>query len=416
MNSQRRRPVIVTDFQQHRRHKPDYGLLILGIILLVIGLIVIYSISPALAIEQHVNEGYFVTKQLAAIGLGIVAFGIMATIPYKNWLKYQKPLIITALIATAIALVMPVSPDYPAHRWIRLGGLSLQSVELIKFALLIWLAAQIAQQIKNHTLQKSTALFKMLVIILIGLGVVITVLQKDLGSTAVMVAMMAAMCFVAGLPLKRVLMFSGIILIGTILAISTSSYRRDRLLTFLHPARDCQSSGYQACEALIAVGSGGIFGKGIAHSVQDYGYLPEASNDSIFAIIAEKFGFVGVTVLICLFMIFFTRLKNIIERAPDDFSRLIIVGILAWLSTQAIINIGAMVGLLPLKGITLPFISYGGTSIIFVTAAIGLAFNISRYTTYSVNVSANEEGKSYDNPRMRRGNGRAYYPQLSRRP
>jgi len=163
------------------------------------------------------------------------------------------------------------------------------------------------------------------------------------------------------------------------------SYRRDRITTFMNPERDCQTSGYQTCQALIAVGSGGLFGKGLAHSGQAFGYLPEAANDSIFAIIAEKFGFVGASMLIVLLTMFFVRVKNIMERAPDDFSRLIVAGVLAWLSTQAVINIGAMLALLPLKGITLPFISYGGTSVIFVMAAVGLVFNISRYTSYGVN-------------------------------
>lgn len=209
------------------------------------------------------------------------------------------------------------------------------------------------------------------------------------------------MWFVAGLPVKRVLQFLGVVAIVLALAIGTSGYRRDRVMTFMNPERDCQTSGYQACQALIAVGTGGLFGKGIGHSVQAYGYLPEAANDSIFAVLAEKFGFVGVSALLVVFWAFFTRLKNIMERAPDNFSRLVVAGILAWLSTQTIINIGAMIGLLPLKGITLPFISYGGTSIIFVTAAIGLVFNISRYTTFGVNEGPGPETRLSNNPNRR---------------
>jgi cell division protein FtsW len=208
-------------------------------------------------------------------------------------------------------------------------------------------------------------------------------------------------------------MFGGLVIIGTALAISTSGYRRDRLMTYLNPERDCISSGYQACQALIAVGSGGMFGRGLAQSGQAYGYLPEAANDSIFAILAEKFGFVGVAVLLSLFIALFTRFKNIMERTSDDFTRLVTTGVLAWLSTQAIINIGAMIGLLPLKGITLPFISYGGTSVVFVAAAVGLVFNISRYTSYGI--VATSEGRSHDNPAYRRGDRRAYYAPLSRR-
>jgi cell division protein FtsW len=373
-----------------RRHRPDYVLLVLSAILLVIGLVVIYSISPGLAVQRHVSENYYAVKQMIAIGLGIITFGVMATVPYDTWRKLQKPLIGAAILATVIALAMPVSEQYPAHRWIRLGGLSFQSVELIKFAIIFVFAAFLTERIKRGEVFHKEKALKPIAIAFGVMAFMIAGLQSDLGSTGVIIAMVGAMWFVAGLPAKYIMMGVAGIALVFLLAISTSGYRRDRMLTFLHPERDCSAAGYQACQALIAVGSGGLFGKGVGQSVQAYGYLPEAANDSIFAILAEKFGFVGVTALLCVFWAFFTRLKNIMERAPDDFSRLVVAGILAWLSTQAIINIGAMIGLLPLKGITLPLISYGGTSIIFVTGAIGLVYNISRYTTYGVNEGASE--------------------------
>ncbi|MDB5186307.1 MAG: Stage sporulation protein [Candidatus Saccharibacteria bacterium] len=392
-----RRPVVLDKAQTQRRHKPDYWLVILSALLLVVGLIVVYSISPGLAAVRNVNENYFVSKQLIAILLGIVTFIVVAAVPLHKWKEWQRPLIIAAAGA-AIAVRLFGEQVNGAYRWIHIGGLSFQAVELIKFALLISLAAFLAQQIQKGKMNDKEKTLKPFLIILGTVGFVVAGIQSDLGSTGVIVAMMAAMAFVAGLPLKRIAMIGGIVLIGLILAVSTTAYRRDRLATFLNPTSDCTTTGYQACQALIAVGSGGMFGKGLAHSGQAYGYLPEAANDSIFAIYAEKFGFVGVTALLVLFLAFFTRLKNIMERAPDDFSRLIMVGILAWLSTQAFINIGAMIGLLPLKGITLPFISYGGTSIIFVTAALGLAFNISRYTTYGVNMSSQPETRRTDKP------------------
>lgn len=373
-----------------RRHRPDYMLLVLSAILLVVGLVVIYSISPGLAVQHHVSENYYAVKQIIAIGLGLVTFGVMATVPYDTWRKLQKPLIGAALLATVIALAMPVSEQYPAHRWIRLGGLSFQSVELIKFAVIFVFAAFLVERIKRNEVADVDKSLKPIGIAFAIMAFMIAGLQSDLGSTGVIIAMVGAMWFVAGLPARYIMLGIAGIVVVFLLAISTSGYRRDRMLTFLHPERDCSAAGYQACQALIAVGSGGLFGKGLGHGAQAYGYVPEAANDSIFSILAEKFGFVGVTALLCVFWAFFTRLKNIMERAPDDFSRLVVAGILAWLSTQAIINIGAMVGLLPLKGITLPLISYGGTSIIFVTGAIGLVYNISRYTTYGVNEGSSE--------------------------
>jgi cell division protein FtsW len=381
----RRRPAVMQRGVTQRRHRPDYVLLVLSAILLVVGLVVIYSISPGLAAQRNVSENYYAVKQLIAIGLGLLTFAAMATIPYDLWRKLQKPLIVAAVVATLIALALPVSEQYPAHRWIRFGGLSFQSVELVKFAVIFVFAAFLTERIKRQEVFDKEKALKPIGIALVVMAFLIAGLQSDLGSTGVVIAIMGLMWFVAGLPFRYILIGLAGIAVVFLMAIATSDYRRDRMLTFLQPERDCSAAGYQACQALIAVGSGGLFGKGIGQSVQAYGYLPEAANDSIFAILAEKFGFVGVTALLCVFWAFFTRIKNIMERAPDDFSRLVVAGILAWLSTQAIINIGAMIGLLPLKGITLPFISYGGTSIIFVTGAIGLVYNISRYTTYGVN-------------------------------
>lgn len=409
--SNARRTSVYDRGSNQRRHKPDYMLVLASALLLAIGLIVVYSISPGLAAQRNLSENYYITKQLTAILIGAVAFLIAANTPLNRLKDIQKPLLIAALVATGIALILPVTPEYPAHRWIRFGGLSLQSVELIKSALLIWMAIFLAKRVKDGTLDNQNVTFKPLLILLAVIGFVVAVLQSDLGSAAVLVAIMVVMVYLAGMPLTRILALGGILVVSLCLLILPFGYRRDRVATFLNPERDCQGAGYQACQALIAVGSGGLFGKGLAHSGQAYGYVPEAANDSIFAIFAEKFGFLGSTILISVFIFFFVRLKNIMERAPDMFSRLLVAGILAWLSTQAIINIGAMVGLLPLKGITLPFISYGGTSIIFVLAAVGLAFNISRYTTFGVN-------SDLDNPPeavQPRGRGR-YGAYVARRP
>jgi cell division protein FtsW len=360
-------------------------LLVLSLILLVVGLIVVYAISPGLAAQKNVSDNYYVGKQLVAVLLGMVAFMIVSQTPLKWWRHLQKPLISIAVGATLIALVLPVSAEYPAHRWIRFGGMSLQSVEVIKLALVVSLASFLADKIRKNVIANQNQTLKPLFIIMGVIGFVVAVLQADLGSAGVLAAIAGAMAFVAGLPMKRIAQIGGIIVIGATLAIMSTSYRRERVMTFLNPEADCQNAGYQACQALIAVGSGGLVGKGLSHGAQAYGYLPEAANDSIFAIMAEKFGFVGVVLLLCLFMALFSRLVRILERAPDNFSRLVVTGVLAWLSTQALINVGAMIGLLPLKGITLPFISSGGTSIIFMLAALGLVFNISRYTTFGVN-------------------------------
>ncbi|HUY85409.1 MAG TPA: putative peptidoglycan glycosyltransferase FtsW, partial [Candidatus Dormibacteraeota bacterium] len=379
----RRAQLRLVELNLGRKHRPDYWLLIWCAVLLAIGLIVVYAISPALSVAHHVSGGYYVSKQLLAIGLSLVAFAVTAHVPLKWWRQAYKPLLIAAGVATLLALIIPVNPAYPAHRWVRLGSLSFQSVELLKFAMLVWLAGFLSERIKQGSIRSTQLTLKPILLALTAVSIVVVGVQSDLGSTGVMIAMMATMAYVAGLPLGRIMLIASAVVLMLVLAISATPYRRARLESFLHPGTNCQSSGYQACQALIAVGSGGMIGLGLGSSVQAYGYLPEAANDSIFAIYAEKFGFVGSVILLAVFLAFFKRLKNIAERLPDDFSRLLVIGVLAWLSVQTLINVGAMIGLLPLKGITLPFISYGGTSVVFAAAAVGLAFQASQYAAYS---------------------------------
>lgn len=382
LTARRRSPALRPKLELGRKHRPDYWLLIWCTILLTIGLIVVYAISPALSATNHVSNNYYLVKQLLAIMLSVVAFFVAYKVPLSWWMQSYKPLLIIAGLATLVALALPVNPAYPAHRWVRLGSLSFQSVELVKFAGLIWLSGFLANRIKQGSIANTRLTLRPLLYVLLIVGIVVVGIQSDLGSAGVIIAMIGTMAFVAGLPLGRITLIAAIVLIGALLAISASPYRRARLEAYMHPQSNCQGSGYQACQALIAVGSGGMIGLGLGSSVQAYGYLPEAANDSIFAIYAEKFGFVGSIALIAIFITFFTRIKNIAERSSDDFTRLLVIGILAWLSVQAVVNIGAMIGLLPLKGITLPFISYGGTSVIFATAAIGLVFQASQYTNY----------------------------------
>ena len=410
---ERRSPSIISSNGLPRRHKPDYVLLIIAILLLAIGLIVIYSIGPGLSVNSRVSSNYYINRQMISVLMGIIGFLVAAFLPLRKWRVIEKPLIIGAGIA-AIAVRLFGQEVNGAWRWIQIGGLSFQADELIKFALLIWLAGFLADRIKTNQVTDFKKTLLPLIIVLAVVGFVVAGIESDFGTTSVIMAMMAGMAVVASLPLKRILIFFGVVVISVILAVATSSYRQQRILTYLHPSSDCQTTGYQTCQALIAVGSGGIIGLGLGNSVQAYGYLPEAANDSIFAIYAEKFGFIGTTILIGLFAILFSRIKNIIERAPNNFSRLLATGILVWFGVQSFINIGAMIGLIPLKGITLPFISYGGTSIMFVTAAVGIVFHISRYTNYTVPSNVTERDY-YDNSHNGRRLGGSRNPVTSRR-
>lgn len=405
----RRRPAQVDG--TGRKHKPDYWLPMLATALLGVGLIVVYSISPGVGRQKGFDDVYFVSKQLVAITLGLGAFVLMSRFPYQQWRKLVQPLVIASILASLAVFVLGEEVN-GAHRWIQLGGMSFQSAELVKFALLIWLADHLATRKQNNELSIEQKTLKPIMYAILAIGVVIAGLQSDFGSTAVMVGMIGTMLFMSGVPLKRLVTMGAIVIGGAILLISITPYRRDRLATFFNPTADCQTTGYQSCQALIAVGSGGIFGLGLGHSVQAYGYLPEAANDSIFAILAEKFGFIGMSLVLGAYAVFLSKITRIAERAPDDFSRFIVVGILAWFSVQAFINIGAMLAIIPLKGITLPFISYGGTSLLFVTGALGLVFQISKFTRYTSNNTGDSrnEDSSY-----RRGVGGSYYTSTRRR-
>lgn len=412
----RRRPVIASDGSMQRRHRPDYVLLLISVFMLVLGLIVVFSISAALGEQKGLDENYYVNKQIIAVLLGVGTFVVACNVKPASWRRVEVPLLVLAALAS-IAVRLFGEEINGAYRWVQLGGFSFQAAELIKFALIVWLAGFLTDRIRRGVLTDNKETLKPLLVALLLITGVVAILQSDLGSAAVMVAIMVAMVYVAGLPLKKIMIVGGIIAVGLVLLISTSPYRRSRLETFINPTADCQGAGYQSCQALLAVGSGGIIGLGVGRSVQAYGYLPEAANDSIFAIYGEKFGFIGSTVLIVFFVALFSRLKRIIDQSPDDYSRLLVVGILAWLSMQTFINIGAMIGLLPLKGITLPFISYGGTSLIFVTAAIGVAFSVSRYTVYTGRSSIQlKEGIAHDSVAGRRGHRRPHNAAVSRRP
>ena len=395
-----------------RKHKPDYWLPAICLILAIIGVVVVYSIGPALQQTTGISSTYLTSRQLLAVGLSIIAFFMASRLPVSFYKNYYKLFIGFALLVTFAAVIIPVNPAYPAHRWVRLGGLSFQSVEVVKYVVVVVTAMFLTRAMRLGIVNDNRKVMIPFAVALVTMGILIAYIQSDLGSMGVIVAIMGSMAFMAGLNLKKVAVIGAVILVGLVLAIIVFPYRRARIEAYIHPQSNCHSAAnFQACQALIAVGSGGFLGSGLGKSVSAYGYEPEADNDSIFAIYAQTFGFVGCIIMIGLFTVLFTRMKNIAVGAPDNLTRLIVIGILAWLSFQTIINIGAMVGVLPLKGITLPFVSYGGTSVVFSAAAMGLVYQISSYSDFRVVKTESLNGSKYDEsgPDRRRIRG-AYHP------
>ncbi len=381
-----------------RRHRPDYGIVLLVGLLLIIGLIIIYAISPGLShLRGNVGEDYYMTKQLLAIGLGVGMFAFTALLPLPVWRQLAPWLIIGAGVSTLLLLIPGARFNDPingATRWIQLGPVSFQPAELVKFALLVNGSLFLSRQAEDGLLNSWPQTLKPFSIALAATSFVVAFLQRDMGSTMVIVAIMAAMIYVAGLRLKYLLAMAGSVAGAMVVTVALFPHRLERLFTFLHPEADASGAGYHISQALIAIGSGGIVGQGLGRSVQAFGYLPEAANDSIFAVYAEKFGFIGSVLLIALFGMLLMRTVSIIERTPDMFARLMATGIFAWIASHVLINMGAMLGLMPLKGITLPFVSYGGSSLLFTMGCVGLLLQISRYTVPKARMHSLRGGSS----------------------
>lgn len=362
--------------QNPRKHKPDYLILIFSALLLGLGIILLVAISPALTAQGNLPGSYYVFRQLVALSLGIILFLFFSRMPEGFFKKTQKIFIGVSIISVLAVLII----SGVAFRWVQIGGFSFQPAELIKFTIITSAGLFLADRVRsgeNHDTKKTLL---PLALWMSAVGFAIVILERDLGSMVVMLSIIFTMLFVANASFKK-LLIAGLVIVGLIFASITSTpYRRDRVMTYLQPERDCTTTGYHACQALIAVGSGGLIGLGLGNSVQAYGYLPEASNDSIFAVYAEKFGFIGSTLLLLLYGSLMYRILMVVIRSEEIFNKLVSSGVFAWFLIQAFINIGAMVGLLPLKGITLPFISYGGTSLVFVLAGLGLVYRASGFT------------------------------------
>ncbi|MDX1765717.1 MAG: putative peptidoglycan glycosyltransferase FtsW [Candidatus Saccharimonadales bacterium] len=367
-----------------RRHKPDYGIVLLSGMLLLFGLVVMFAVSPALSqrlSEEGLSDNHFFYRQGIFILAGAVAFWISAILPLKWWRTIQ-PLLIAAGLASSLLLLIPgVGTEFNgAVRWIDLGFFTFQPAELLKLALILYMASFLAEKIRLNKLNDRNETLLPLLIILAILSVVVLILQRDLGTMVALTAIIFTMLYTSGMKFSPLSKLISIVAAGAVAAVVLFPHRLSRLLTFVNPESDVEGTGYHINQALIAIGSGGMWGKGLGRSVQVFGYLPEAANDSIFAIIAEKFGFVGSVLVIMLYGALFWRLLKLIDRAPNDYFKLLVAGVFGWIVSHTIINIGAMLGLLPLTGITLPLLSLGGTSMVLIMAALGLVFNISRYS------------------------------------
>jgi cell division protein FtsW len=411
-----------------RKHRPDYLIALYTGILMLVGLVVIYAIGPQRAnvlnnsTGSNYPESYFFVKQAISLALAIFAFGAVSTIPYKFILKHATKVLILGLGACLILFIASLAhlsiadATNGASRWFNLGLLgSLQPAEIVKFGLLLYLAVFLGARSKEGKINDAKATL-IPVAIITGIALIfIVVIQKDMGTGIALSAIVVTMLFVAGMSRKiGIILLIAVVVVGG-LFIVIAPHRIQRITTYLQgdtASSDPSDASYQIEQAKIAIGSGGITGVGIGNSVQATGYLPEAINDSVFAILGETFGFIGLVALMAVFVALLLRLLKVLDHLVDIRLKLIAAGVFGWFGAHVILNIAAMIGLIPLTGITLPLLSFGGTSMIFITAAIGLVFQLSRYTVHGSRLSTSE-GDSYENTGSGRRIGRTRYASRS---
>lgn len=322
---------------------------------------------------------FFLKRQFMGIVPGVFAFLFLMRYDYRKLEKWAVPLFLLALVSLIVLIVPGIGTSaYGATRWLPLGPVSFQPSELLKLASIVYLAAWFSRRGRRNVENVKEGLLPFLGVL--GFVGILLYLQPDIGTLGLIVLIAGAIYFTAGASIAHV--FS-LILLGVgmfFVFIKTAPYRLERFMTFLNPEADPLGSGYQIHQALIALGSGGLWGLGLGQSRQKFNYLPEPAGDSIFAIIGEELGMIGAMCVVLAFLFIAYRGYRIAGRAKDDFGRLLAVGITSWIALQAMINIGAIVGLIPLTGIPLPFISFGGSSLVFSLAAMGILLNMSQRT------------------------------------
>jgi len=360
-------------------YKPDYILMTIIGIIIVFGLTMLSSASAAMAYQKFQDSYHFLKRQII-IGLipGLILFFLFFNIDYRKWKKISLPLLVFSLLLL-IAVFLPFIgfSHGGSRRWISLGGFVFQPSELMKLTLLLYLAALFEKRLENI---KNFSYGFLPFLILLGIISLLIILQPDIG-TLFIIAITATIIFFAAGGRFLHLAFLGLMSFSTLaVLIKIAPYRMARFTVFLNPEIDPRGIGYHINQALLAIGSGGIFGLGLGNSRQKFLYLPEVSGDSIFAVIAEELGFIFTTGLIILFVILTLRGFKIAKKSPDVFGKLVAVGITSWFVFQAFINIGAMLGLLPLTGLPLPFVSYGGSAMVVSLMAFGILMNISKQT------------------------------------
>ena len=406
-------PVIV------RRHRPDYRIVMYMGLLMLLGLIIMYAIGPQRANVLNNATGtefgstYFFMKQAASLLLAAASFAGMALLPYGFLKQHALKLLMFGFISCALLAVAGwlnlgiAQCSLGACRWFNLAPFgTLQPAEFLKFGILIFSAGFLGMRMQQGLINDvHKTLIPLGVVILVAVIFIIGI-QKDMGTGIAMLSIVASMIVVAGVNKRIGVIIAAVLLALGVLLIAVAPHRIERVTTFFAGDSGIQNdANYHINHAKIAIGSGGLTGVGIGNSVQATGYLPEAINDSVFAIMGETFGFIGLLAIISLFTALLFRLIRTADLLVEPWMKLAAAGVFGWLAAHVILNIAAMIGIFPLTGITLPLLSFGGTSMIFIAGALGLVFQLSRYTAHK---STHKEVRYEDSSSRRRVGGPRY--------
>lgn len=355
-------------------------MLCLILLLLLIGIIMVYSSSHIWAEYKYDDALFFVKRQILFAVIGILAMYVIVQIPYQFWKKHALTILLVCF-ALLIAVIIPGIGMVRggARSWIGIASFSIQPSEFMKLGLIIYLATYLSSNQKKLTSLKKGFL-PVISLVFISFGLIM--LQPDLGTGVVLVLTCMIMIFSTGARLSHFIGLASFGLIGFAFLIISAPYRISRITSFINPWEDPLGDGFQIIQSLYAIGPGGLMGVGLGNSLQKYFYLPEPQTDFIFSILGEELGFIGGLTIISLFFMLFWRGIVISLGAPDLFGCLVGLGIISMLTIQVMINISVVIGLIPVTGITLPFLSYGGSSLTLILCSVGFLLNISKYSNF----------------------------------
>lgn len=351
------------------RTQPDWIIFLVVVALLIIGLIMVLDASIIEAYTQFSDKYHFIKLQAKWMGLGFIGLLTASFIPLKWIKKISAPLMLGTVVLLILVLIPGIgSKVQGARRWIRLGSFVLQPSELTKLAAVMYFPAWLTRHQRAGPFAA-----------ILGVITALLMLEPDLGTSIIIFIVAFSMYYLSGAPREMVAKISGAAVVLAVIMVVSSPYRLNRLKTFIDPTSDPTGTSYHIRQIRISLGSGGLTGTGFGRSRQKFQYLPEATTDSIFAVIGEETGFIGAMIVMTLFAIIIIRSLKLVADYTDEYAKLLAVGVVGWIGAQTALNLSAMVSLVPLTGVPLPFISYGGSSLVTTMAGVGLLLNSTRY-------------------------------------